>query len=33
MYSECFEVAKDRIYRIVEKVDDSTPGGLRDKQI
>ena len=30
MYSECFEVTKDRIYRIVEKVDDSTPGGLRE---
>ncbi len=30
MYSECFEVAKDRIYRIVEKVDDSTPGALRE---
>lgn len=30
MYSRCFEVAKDRIYRIVEKVDDSTPGGLRE---
>jgi len=29
MYSECFEVAKDRIYRIVEKVDDSTPEPLR----
>ena len=30
MYSECFEIVKGRVYRIVEKLDDSTPGGLRD---
>ena len=30
MNSNCFEIAKDRVYRIVEKVDDSTPTALRE---